>query len=76
MLYLENDIFFICVVFLLASSNKCTRHRYVYDLDVVFKTSTCFLSPYRTFISMTNAPVTSFSGSSNVVTSLPELLSE
>ena len=45
-----------------------------YDLDIVFKTSTGYLSTYGTFITMTNAPVTSFSGSSNVVTKVLEHL--
>ena len=34
------------------------------------------LSSYGTFITMANAPVISFSDSSNVVTLLPELLNE
>ena len=43
---------------------------------IVFNTSVCILSSYRAFITMTNAPVTSFRCSGNVVAKLPEQLNE
>ena len=43
-----------------------------YDLDVVFNPSASIRSLYRTFITTTNASVTSFRCSGNADTKLPE----